>query len=51
MKALRSPEMTERMKTQFLDARPSTMEEFYKVVEADAAKWGKIVRASGARVD
>ena len=51
VKALRSPEMAERMKTQFLDPKPSTMEEFYKVVEADGAKWGKIVRASGARVD
>jgi tripartite-type tricarboxylate transporter receptor subunit TctC len=29
----------------------STPAEFQKVIESDYAKWGKIVRASGARVD
>ncbi|MBK8063305.1 MAG: tripartite tricarboxylate transporter substrate binding protein [Betaproteobacteria bacterium] len=51
VRALRSPEMGERIKTQFFNAWPSGIEEFYKVVESDMGKWGKIVRASGARVD
>jgi tripartite-type tricarboxylate transporter receptor subunit TctC len=51
VKALRSSELGERLKTQFLDAWPTTPEEFRKIIEADHAKWGKIVRASGARID
>ncbi len=51
VKALRSPEMVERLKVQYLDAWPTTPEEFHKVIESDLAKWGKIVRGSGARVD
>ncbi len=51
VKALRSPEMAERLKAQFLDAWPTTPEEFYKIIESDLAKWGKIVKASGAKVD
>ena len=51
VKALRSPEMGERLKTQYLDAWPTTPEEFQKIIEADYAKWGKIVRASGAKID
>ena len=51
VKALRSPELAERLKVQFLDAWPTTPEEFQKVIESDYAKWGKIVRASGAKVD
>lgn len=51
VRALRSPEMAERLKAQFLNAWPSTPEEFQKVIEADYAKWGKIVHASGAQVD
>jgi tripartite-type tricarboxylate transporter receptor subunit TctC len=51
VRALRSPEMAERLNAQFLYAWPSTPEEFQRVIEADHAKWGKIVRASGAHVD
>ncbi len=51
IRALRSPEMVERLKVQYLDAWPTTPEEFQKIIESDNAKWGKIVRASGARID
>ena len=51
VKALHSAQMAERLKTQFLDAWPTTPEEFRKIIEADHAKWGKIVKASGAKVD
>lgn len=51
IRALRSPEMVERLKVQYLDAWPTTPEEFQKIIESDNAKWSKIVRASGARID
>ena len=51
IRALRSSEMVERLKAQYLDAWPTTPEEFQKIIESDNAKWSKIVRASGARID
>ena len=51
IKVLRSPEMRERVRGQFFDLWTSTPEEFAAVIKADAVKWGKIVRDSGARVD
>ena len=50
IRVLRSPAMRERISAQFFDVY-STPAEFQKVIESDYAKWGKIVRASGARVD
>ena len=51
IRVLRSTAMRERISGQFFDVRTSTPAEFQKVIESDYAKWGKIVRASGARVD
>jgi tripartite-type tricarboxylate transporter receptor subunit TctC len=51
IKALRSPELRERVRGQFFELWTSTPEEFQKVIKADHAKWGKIVKDSGARVD
>jgi tripartite-type tricarboxylate transporter receptor subunit TctC len=51
IRVLRSPAMRERISGQFFDVWTSTPAEFQKVIESDYAKWGKIVRASGARVD
>ena len=51
IRALRSTAMRERISGQFFDVWTSTPGEFQKVIESDHAKWGKIVRASGARVD
>jgi len=48
---LRSPGMRERIRAQSLDVWTSTPEEFAAVLKADLARWGKIVRQSGARVD
>ena len=45
------PILRERISGQFFDVWTSTPAEFQKVIESDYAKWGKIVRASGARVD
>ncbi|MFN0164696.1 MAG: Bug family tripartite tricarboxylate transporter substrate binding protein, partial [Burkholderiales bacterium] len=51
IKVMRSPEVRERIRGQFFDPWTSTPEEFAAIVKADYAKWGKIVKASGARVD
>ena len=49
--SLRSPDMRERIRAQSLDLWTSTPEEFAAVLKADLARWGKVVRASGARID
>lgn len=51
IKVMRSPELRERIRGQFFDPWTSTPEEFAAIIKADYAKWGKIVKASGARVD
>ena len=51
IRALRSTAMRERISGQFFDVWTSTPAEFQKVIESDHAKWGKIVRESGASVD
>jgi tripartite-type tricarboxylate transporter receptor subunit TctC len=51
IEALRSPDMRERIRVQAFDLWTSTPEEFTRVVQADRAKWGKIVAAAGAKID
>ena len=48
---LRSPDMRERIRAQSLDLWTSTPEEFAAILKSDLGRWGKVVRASGARVD
>jgi tripartite-type tricarboxylate transporter receptor subunit TctC len=49
--ALASPELKGRLSTQGADAAGGTPEEFVKLLKADLAKWAKVVKESGARVD
>jgi tripartite-type tricarboxylate transporter receptor subunit TctC len=51
IEALRATDMRERIRIQAFDLWTSTPEEFTKVVQADRAKWGKIVAAAGAKID
>ena len=51
IEALRDPEMRQRIRVQAFDLWTSTPEEFTAVLKSDYAKWGKIVRAAGARID
>ncbi|MBC7802253.1 MAG: tripartite tricarboxylate transporter substrate binding protein [Candidatus Parcubacteria bacterium] len=51
IEALRAPDMRQRIRIQAFDLWTSTPEEFSAVLKADHAKWGKIVRAAGARID
>jgi tripartite-type tricarboxylate transporter receptor subunit TctC len=50
-KALRSPELQKKMRDQGVDLTPSTPEQFGALIRADIAKWGKVVKDSGAKVD
>lgn len=49
--ALASPAVRERFKTLGADPSPSTPEEFREMSRVETAKWAKIVKFSGARVD
>jgi len=48
---LRSPEMRQAIRSQFFEPYTSSPDEFLKVIRTDGAKWSKIVKESGARVD
>jgi tripartite-type tricarboxylate transporter receptor subunit TctC len=50
-KALRSPELQKKMRDQGVDLTPSTPEQFGALIRGDIAKWGKVVKDSGAKVD
>jgi len=43
--------MKARVALQSFELWTSTSQEFQKVIEGDYARWGKIVKASGARID
>lgn len=51
IKVLRSPDMREKVRGQFFELWTSAPEEFAAVIKSDSAKWGKIVKDSGARID
>ena len=49
--ALASPKLREQLAAQGADATGGTSAEFAKIIRADFAKWAKVVKASGAKVD
>jgi tripartite-type tricarboxylate transporter receptor subunit TctC len=49
--ALQSPELVKALASQTAEAVGGTPEDFAKVIRADYAKWAKVVKQSGARVD
>ena len=49
--ALATPALKERLSTQGADAVGGTAAEFGKLIRADYAKWAKVVKESGAKVD
>ena len=51
IEAMRSPEIRQRISAQMFELWTSTPEEFGRVIRQDHERWGKIVRASGARID
>jgi len=50
-KALQSPEVQKKLGDQGADVAGSTPEQFAKLIHDDIARWGKIVKESGAKVD
>lgn len=51
VRAIRSPEIRERMSAVGFEPLTSTSEEFARVIRADRDRWGPIVKGSGAIVD
>jgi tripartite-type tricarboxylate transporter receptor subunit TctC len=50
-KALQSPELVKRLNAVTAEVVGGTPEAFAKVIRSDYAKWAKVVKQSGARVD
>jgi tripartite-type tricarboxylate transporter receptor subunit TctC len=50
-KILESPEMRERLNAQGAEAAPTTPQQFGAFIAAELAKYARIVKASGAKVD
>ena len=50
-RALASPDVLQRLQGLGMHASPSTPAEFDRQIREDYARWGKVVKASGAKVD
>lgn len=50
-KALRSDDLRSKLESQGLELTPGTPEQFGKLIRDDIAKWGKVVKESGAKID
>ena len=51
VKAMRTPEVSERIRAQAYDTWTLSPEEFTAFLRTDYAKWGKVVKLSGAKAD
>ena len=50
-KALRAPDATERFLSMGFDAIPGTPDELAVLIRSETEKWGRVIKAVGARVD
>jgi len=50
-KALSSPDLRKKLEDQGLDVTPASAEQFGKLIRNDLLKWGRVVKASCAKVD
>jgi tripartite-type tricarboxylate transporter receptor subunit TctC len=50
-KALQSPELKKKLSDQGVDLAASTPEQFGALIRTDIAKWGQVVKDSGAKLD
>jgi tripartite-type tricarboxylate transporter receptor subunit TctC len=51
VRALRSPEVREKFKAQGMFATPGTPEQFAELLRSEAARYAKVVREAGVKVD
>ncbi len=51
VKAMRTPEVSERIRAQAYDPWTLTAEEFTAFLRTDYAKWGKVVKLSGVKAE
>jgi tripartite-type tricarboxylate transporter receptor subunit TctC len=51
IKALKQPEFESRLREMGLEIYGTTPEQFAKVIRDDNAKWAKVIKATGARID
>ena len=51
VKTLRDPQVAERLASQGIELIPSTPEEFQAVMKAHLAKWAKVVKEAGIRLE
>jgi len=50
-RAVKASDLTDRMKQQGMEPVGSTPEQFDALIESEIAKWAKVVKLSGAKVD
>jgi tripartite-type tricarboxylate transporter receptor subunit TctC len=50
-KALQAPDLQKKLSDQGADVAGSTPEQFAKLVRDEIARWGKVVKESGAKID
>jgi tripartite-type tricarboxylate transporter receptor subunit TctC len=51
VRVLDNPDFRQRLEQQGVERIGSTPEQFGKYIRSETAKWAKVVRASGARID
>ena len=51
VKTLDAPEIRERLKQNSIDAHPTTSAEFARFIRSETAKWAKVVKDAGIRVE
>lgn len=51
VKILNLPDVRQRLSSQGADVLSNTPEQFAAYIKSEIAKWGKLVKASGARID
>ena len=51
VRALKAPDLTERLAALGADPVGSTPEQFAALIREDIARWAKVVKASGVRLD
>jgi tripartite-type tricarboxylate transporter receptor subunit TctC len=51
VRALKQPDVLERLAAMDFEPVGDTPEQFARTIQTEIVKWGKVVRASGARVD